>query len=46
MHGVDVIPYQLHCTKGEKEVEQEVRNNLSITLLASTLNISWQNDDL
>ena len=37
---------QKHRTRGEKEVEQEVRNNLSITLLANTLNIFRQDNDL
>ena len=37
---------QKHCTSGEKEVDEDVGDNLSITPLTNTLNISKQDDDL
>ena len=37
---------QKHCTRIEKELEEEVGENLSITPLTNTLNISKQHDDL
>ena len=35
-----------HCKRGEKQVEQEVGENLRITLLTNTINISKQDDNL
>ena len=35
-----------HCKRGEKQVEQEAGENLRITLLTNTINISKQDDNL